>query len=213
MKKKILGLSAVVVIIAIIAAGGTLAFFSAADTAHNKITFGSLDIELVSELKAKPTDSGDAFVTKIENVMPGAVYDSRVTVKNVSSGHGAWVRLRLTSAWTNVVNAPIPENPFESFGSFKKAIYPAEYNFNVGDGAEQWSFDGGWWYYNSPLAAGEEAKPLFTKIEFTDEGMDNRYENSSFNIEFYAQAVQSENNADFAGATWRDVEGWPLEKQ
>lgn len=211
MKKKILCLSAIVIVIAIIAASGTFAYFSAADTAHNKVTFGSLDIELISQLKAEK--DGEEFVTEISPIMPGDIYDDKVTVKNVSDGHGAWVRLRLTPEWTGVIDAPAPVNPYESFEAFKKAISPAEYNFNVGDGADQWTFDNGWWYYNSPLAAGEEAKPLLTQVSFSMAGMNNSHIGSQFNISFYAQAVQSENNADFDGATWRDVAGWPAPQQ
>ena len=45
MKKKLLMLSAVAICIAILAAG-TLAFFTAEDTAHNVITTGGVDIKL-----------------------------------------------------------------------------------------------------------------------------------------------------------------------
>lgn len=206
MKRKISFFASLTVILAILA-GGTYAWFSASETANNKMTFGKIDIELISELKASPDKNEDTFVTKVPNIAPGDTFDNRVTIKNVSPGHTAWVRLRLGPVWTGINGDDI--DPYESLESFKKAIYPAEYLFNVGDGANQWSFSDGWWYYNSPLKPNEEAEPLFTQVSFSAHGMDNRYMGSSFHITFEGSAVQYENNGDEPGQGWQDASGWP----
>lgn len=207
MKKKIFLFASLLVILAILA-GGTYAVLSYTETANNRITFGSVKIQLVSELKAKQSENGE-FVSKIEGVVPGDTFDDKVTVKNVSSEQAVWVRLRLGPVWYGVDPAPSVESAYGSLEDFESAIFPAEYNFNVGDGADQWSFSDGWIYYNSPLEAGEEAAPLFTTVSFSGPGMDNRYQNSSFEITFSAQAVQFVNNADQPGETWQDAAGWP----
>lgn len=210
MKRKISFFALLTVILAILACG-TYAWFSASETANNKITFGKVDIELLSELKASPDRNNDTFVTKVDNIAPGDTFYTRVTVKNVSRGHTAWVRLRLGPVWTGVENGDV--DPYESLDSFKKAIYPAEYQFNVGGEANQWSFRDGWWYYNSPLKPNEEAAPLFTRVSFSADGMDNRYAGSTFHITFAAAAVQYENNADKPGQSWQDAVGWPVSVQ
>lgn len=207
MKKKIFLFASLLVVLAIFASG-TYALLSYTETANNRITFGSVKIQLVSELKAKQSQNGK-FVTKIEGIIPGDTFEDKVTVKNVSEEQAVWVRLRLGPVWYGVDPAPSVEVAYNSLEDFKKAIYPAQYNFNVGDGADQWSFKDGWVYYNSPLEAGEEAKSLFTTVSFSGPGMDNRYQNSSFEITFNAQAVQFANNGDQSGETWQDAVGWP----
>ncbi|MGN0568495.1 MAG: TasA family protein [Acutalibacteraceae bacterium] len=208
MKKKFSIFALLVAVIAVISLG-TYAWFSASGTANNRTTFGDIEIELISELKATPFERSGQFVTKVDEVNPGDVFANKVTVKNVSRNHTAWVRLRLGPVWNNVENVPHSENAYESLDSFKKAVYPAEYNFNVGEGATQWSFSDGWWYYNSPLAAGEVAEPLFSQVSFSAQGLNDSYYNSNFEITFTAQAVQFENNADNHGDTWQDAVGWP----
>ncbi len=206
MKKKLLFFASLAVILAI-AVGGTYAWFSYSDTANNTMTFGSVEIKLVSELKAQPSQSGE-FVSRVDDIMPGDTFADKVTVKNVSENQAVWVRLRLRPLWQDV-NLSYNSEPYDSFEDFRKAIYPAEYNFNVGTGDEQWSYSDGWWYYNSPVAANAEAVPLFTQVSFAETGLDYHYNGSNFRMKLQAQAVQFVNNADRPGETWRDAVGWP----
>lgn len=211
MKSKIFSLTSVIIIMSILTLGGTYAWSSFSGTAHNKIEFGDLKIELVSELKAKQAEGNGDFVTEIKNIMPGSSFSSKVTVKNISGGHGAWVRVKVEPTWRS--NGVKLNKNYKTYNEFKAAAYPAEYDFNVGDGAYQWTYNEGWFYYNSPIKPGECAKPLFTEVKFSAHGMGSGYIGSCFYIAFRAQGVQSENNADFEGAAWKDVKGWPSDNQ
>ena len=77
MKRKIL-LAAVAVICLSLLGVGTLAYFTSDGTAHNVITTGGVDIELI-----ETTDDGKPFPEEgISGVMPGESVTKRVTVKN-----------------------------------------------------------------------------------------------------------------------------------
>ena len=92
MKKKLF-LSAVLIICAAIAATGTLAYFTAEDTAHNVITSGYIDIEL-EEWSEPPSENNDGVpFENISGVMPGAEISKIVTVKNIGDA-GAYIRVK-----------------------------------------------------------------------------------------------------------------------
>lgn len=206
MRKRLLFFASLAVILAI-AVSGTYAWMSYSDTANNTMTFGSVEIELVSELRAHQSQSGE-FVSKVDDIMPGDVFSDRVTVKNISENESVWVRLRLCPLWQDV-SVSYDSEPYNSVEEFINAVYPAEYNFNVGEGPEQWTYKEGWWYYNSPISAQNEAEPLFTQVSFTENGLDYRYNGSNFSMKIQAQAVQFVNNGDQPGETWQDAVGWP----
>ena len=70
MKKKILLVTAVVICLAI-AATGTLAYFTAEDMAHNVITSGGVNIELVEKTKGEDGTLVDFPDEGVKGVMPG----------------------------------------------------------------------------------------------------------------------------------------------
>lgn len=81
MKKKLIALCLIVVMIAVAAIGGTLAYFTDSKTATNTFTMGSVKIELTEDSWRIP-----------ENVVPGVSYAKDPVVKNIGK-NDAWIRV------------------------------------------------------------------------------------------------------------------------
>jgi len=187
MKKKLF-LSAVLTICAAIAATGTLAYFTAEDTAHNVITSGYVDIEL-EEWSELPSEDGDGVPFEdVAGVMPGAEISKIVTVKNIGDAD-AYIRVK---ADLDVILAD------NVIGTPNLSLVHIDYN------THDWTEKDGYWYYNSVLSPDEITPPLFTTVKF-DESMGNMYQNSIAYVDVSAQAVQVANNGD----TVMDANGWP----
>lgn len=183
MKNKLFVIAIAALVLATLAAG-SLAFFTDEATAHNVITTGDVDIELLEwadEDRAEPFPEDD-----VSGVMPGTAVTKLVEVKNVGSG-AAWVRV-----------------------SVSKSIIKADNN--SGDASlmtldidtANWTLKDGYYYYNKPLQPGATTTPLFTKVSFST-GMGNEYQNAGATVKVTAQAVQTANN----GTTALTAAGWP----
>ena len=189
MKRKILILSVLAILVAILAAN-TLAYFTADTKAHNVITTGDVAIQLNEWADEARTKKFESPV----GVMPGAEVTKIVEVENVGTG-SAWVRVELTvEVW---------------MGDEYEEELPAEhvhlmYGDTVGCNTTDWWDQDGYYYYNKPLAPGETTEPLFTSVAFDDQ-MGNEYQNSTAHVDVNAYAVQSANN----GEDVLSANGWP----
>ena len=186
MKKwKIIALSTVLACLAIMASG-TLAYFTAQETAHNVITTSGVAIQL-----HEFSDNGGDGLTPwedVEGVMPGAEISKIVTVENTGASD-VWVRIKVDKTITlarGVQGTPDPSL--------------LVLNINTTD----WTEQGGYYNYNHSLLPGETTKPLFETVTFAPE-MGNMYQNSKAEIEVKADAVQVANN----GASALEAAGWP----
>ena len=182
--------AALLVVGAAIVTTGSLAYFTAEDTAHNVITSGTLGIALEEwsidpdEPNAEPKEFVD-----VVGVVPGAEVSKIVTVRNTGSSE-AWIRIKSDLAITlaeGVLGVPNP------------SLVDLDYN------TEYWiESEDGYWYYKDEVAANGVTEPLFTTVSF-DVGMGNIYQSSIVDIDILAQAVQTANN----GNTVMDAMGWP----
>ena len=182
MKRKILILSVLAILLAILAAN-TLAYFTADTTAHNVITSGGVSIKLNEW-------ANEARTKKFEDktgVMPGAEVTKIVEVENVGTGT-AWVRVQVVL------------DVYAEGGKEQLPPDPVTLDFNETD----WKYFDGYYYYNYPLDPGETTEPLFTTVSF-NAAMDNRYQDSDLFLNVNAFAVQSANN----GTGALDAAGWP----
>lgn len=182
MKKKLLMLSAVAICIAILAAG-TLAFFTAEDTAHNVITTGGVDIKLYewgNDEKTEPFED-------IEGLLPGMEVTKIAEVKN-TGGAEAWIRVRVTK-----------DIALQGDGEADPDMVSLDLN------KEFWAQgNDGYIYYTRALKPGETTEPVFTTVRF-DAAMGNEYQDAKATVDVLAQAVQTANN----GTSARDAQGWP----
>ena len=92
MKRKLFVIAVIALCLSLMAAG-TLAYFTAEDTAHNVITSGGIDIELKEWADKDKTEPFPAH--GVSGVMPGAEVTKIVEVENTGSGE-AWVRVKVT---------------------------------------------------------------------------------------------------------------------
>ena len=173
--------TAVTVVAACVAltAGGTLAYFSASETAHNVITSGGVEIELHEWANEARTER----FADVEGVMPGDAVTKIVEVENVGASD-AWVRIWIGADFTN------------------EALDPGVLGIDTLEGWSQGA--DGWWYYGQRLAAGDTTTPLFEKVSFAS-GMGNAYQGGEAVVSVLVQAVQSDNN----GSSAPEAAGWP----
>ena len=180
-KKKTFSLAVILICLSVLGSG-TLAYFTDSTTAHNVITTGNIDIELI-ETKA----DGTTF-TDVIGVMPGMEVSKIVRVSN-EGANDAWVRVAVQKEITLA----------------DKTKGDAETYLNIAYNTTYWTYQNdGYYYYNKALTPDEVTTPLFEKVLF-DTSMGNEYQNSTAQVYVYAQATQVDNN----GETVFEAQGWP----
>ena len=184
MKRKILCLSVIVIMLAILAAG-TIAYFTAEGRARNVITTGSVEIELkewADENKTEPFKN-------LEGVMPNTTVTKIAEIKNIGKSD-AWIRVKIQKS----IELKYEGNPDTDL---------VELNLNDTD----WITDGEYYYYKNALKPGETTTPIFTSVTFKA-AMGNEYQDAKATVDIYAQAVQTANNPATDGDV-KTVKGWP----
>ena len=192
MKKK-LATIAIIAAVASIAVGGTLAFYTAEDRAHNVITSGGIDIELDEKMLLEdgtlvdwPADEG------VNDVTPGTAVSKIVRVQNIGASE-AWVRVAVDIEIVDASKAPLSTELSDGMPVL---------TYQILDG---WTDGGdGYFYYNTPLQPGAQTKPLFNEVVF-DLLMGNEYQGAKAFVDVDAQAVQTANN----GGVVTEAQGWP----
>ena len=196
-KKKVLAVLAIVLCLSVLG-DVTAAYFTAKDTAHNVITSGTVDIEVVEQQKVddklEPYPEGP-----LTGVMPGVTVSKIVTVANTGSGD-AWIRVRVSREFTLAEDAPesLPAGPDPEI---------MELDFNTTD----WVQYGDWYYFKAPVAVGGSTTPLFENVHFDLIDMGNAYQGCTASVTVEAQAVQVKNNPLPASGNHSEIPGWPAE--
>ena len=188
--KRIIAVLAITSILAVMVFQ-TLAFFTAEDTALNRVTMGNVALILNDDTINPETEALEPFPEEGFNlVMPGDVVDKIVSVTNAGD-NPIWVRIKLDR-------------------SIILAGEAADVDFNVLglDLNDKYWKEGtdGWFYYNEILAPDETTEKLFTQVTFPT-SLDNAFMNAKVEIDVLAQGVQSQNN----GVTVQEAAGWPAE--
>lgn len=185
-KRKILLLAAMLCMIAILAVGGTLAYFTADDSATNTFTVGNVAIDL-TEPKWDEQGSEDA-----PEVYPGEALAKDPTVENTGA-NPCFVRVQVTNLDQFV--ATYGADAMIDLRYIKDGVYQDGYN------TDDWTYYEGYYYYNKVLAteadAGNEynvgltniTTPVFSQIVMPVE-LTNSAETKA--IEVTAQAVQAQ---------------------
>lgn len=182
MKKRMLTAALALCCLAVLATG-TLAYFTAEETAQNVITMGSLKMDLV-ELNEK----GEPW-TDVEDIVPGMEVTKKAYVENNGSVD-FYTRVMITKRYVNEQGEELPDLDTDL----------VELNIS-----EDWELrKDGFYYYTESVKPGEETEPLFTTVTFSTE-MGNEYQNVKVIIDLDAQAVQSRNNGESA----LEATGWP----
>ena len=187
MKRKLLLLSVMVICIAI-AAAGTLAFFNGDATAHNVITTGKVGIT-VNEYSKYDPDKRVKYENEQTGIMPGTTVDKIVVVSGEDGTADAWVRVKFVTKVTSADGTELNANKIQ-----------------LNTGANWIDGEDGWFYYNAPVKANQEAAPALLSVQF-DATMGNTYQGATATVDVLAQAVQCANN----GETAQTASGWPAD--
>lgn len=194
MKKKLLYIAAVIICLSIIT-GGTFAYFTTDEIAHNVITTKRVKVDILNqqEINGKLEDAEIGIP-----IMPSSVV-SKVVSACVDEAI-AWVRVKYEiSAYD--ANGKVMS---ASNAELKEIVL-------IEENDSDWIEKDGWWYYKKAL--GDESKngktsaPLFEQVEFSGPKMGNEYQNGTIEIHVTAQAVQKANN----GSSVLEAAGWPEE--
>lgn len=182
MKKRMLTAALALCCLAVLATG-TLAYFTAEETAQNVITMGSLKMELVE------LDEKDEPWEDVENIVPGMEVTKEAFVKNTGTVY-FYTRVKITKSFVPAQSDELPK---------------LDTDLVELDLGEDWKLgEDGFYYYTESVKPGEETEPLFTTVTFSTE-MGNEYQNVKVIIDLDAQAVQSRNNGESA----TEATGWP----
>lgn len=172
MKKQII-IGSVCAVTAAVAAGSTLAYFTAQDTALNTITTGNLDI-VINEYQTV-NNQEIPYTDPTTPVMPGDSVSKIVRIENTGSG-SAYIRAKIDISFD---------------GDEQQELSTDLVQLNIGD---DWTLaDDGYYYYRNIVEPSEETSNLFTTVYF-DNDMDNEYQNKKLTIDIDAEAIQSKNN-------------------
>lgn len=186
MKRKLLAVAVTVICLSMMAYG-TLAYFTAEDTAHNVITSGEIDIELQEWADAEKTTPFPE--DGVSGVMPGTEVTKIVEVKNTGA-NDAYIRVKVEKEF--VLSEGVEG---ETDSGLMKIDFDETY----------WTLgEDGYFYYKTALEPGAVTEPLFASVSF-DTTMGNIYQNSTAKVDVTAYAVQVANNGDSV----MDAKGWP----
>lgn len=188
-KRKILLLASALCLVAILAVGGTLAYFTAEDDATNTFTVGNVDITL-TEPNWDQSGSEDA-----PEVYPTEPLQKDPTVTNTGA-NPCFVRISVTG-WDCLINAGLSEN---------NIIYRTDYV--DGKLGENWVLHtDGYFYYSKVLAAGETTDALFDQIVVPADLINGDGE-TEFDLVVKAYAVQAQG----ARPSWSAVQNMTVEE-
>ena len=184
-KRKILLLASVLMMMAVLAVGGTLAYFTDEDDKTNTFTVGNVDIEL-TEPKWDEDGSGDA-----PDVYPGEPLAKDPTITNIGV-NPCFVRVSVEG--------------LDCLGDAGMITYRTDYvEGKLGD---DWVLHtDGYFYYTKPLASGETTDALCDQIVMPF-GLENGDSVTEYDIIVNAYAVQAQG----AKPSWSAVQAMTVEE-
>ena len=178
-KRKIPTLAMALSMLAILAVGATIAYFTDKDDATNTFTVGKVDITL-TEPNWAASGSQDA-----PEVYPGEPLAKDPTVKNIGA-NPCFVRVKVTG--------------LDCLGDANMITYRTDYvDGKLGDKWEKHT--DGYYYYNTVLAVGATTDALFDQIVIPT-SLTNGDGTTEYDIDVVAEAVQAQG----AKASWSAVQ-------
>lgn len=167
LSNKITMVVGVVVLIAAVAVGSTLAYYTSSVTSTNVVTMGNVEIRL----------NGGEEDLEQRVVMPGNVIDLQdpLYVENTGA-NPAYVRIKAEKYWQN-----------DGASQADDADYIGV-QYQLGSG---WVEGDGYFYYQQILQPGSQTSPLYDSI-ILDPAIDNNYIGLTGVANAHAEAIQSD---------------------
>lgn len=205
MKRKVVILTAFA-LVALLVAGGTMAWFTGTARANNEYRAGTIKVEVNNKLKGLKANT---------YLNPGDCFEGNITFKNTGNKR-AYLRVKLTSIWEgtqedantdNVAKYDILEKQQKSGKAFEvEEIDMLDLDMEPdGKGSHYetyWVKKGDWWYYTKILKPGAETRPIINKLCFDGAKMDNKFQNAKFQLKVDAEAIQVTHKA------YKYADGW-----
>ena len=201
MKRKLVLTSAVVLILALLAAG-TFAYFTKNARATNVITTGTINIELNDSITGGTAVKDGDKVTgyTISGVMPGQPVEKIVSVTNTGTSP-AWLRVKLDISVTGANGKPLDL----TFGDKQDVL---TFTPQMKEGKGWFLAEDGYYYYSKPVAADAETERLFQSgTLMLNPQLPNDYQGCTVTVAVQAQAVQVKNNNIYVDASGAEVMG------
>ncbi len=173
MKRSMMMLILAGTLVTLLVAGGTMAWFTAAQEVENNFTAGTVAVTV-----------NEHDFQDITNWNPGDTTNKDVSVKSTGSKK-TYVRVSLTPLWTPATGTA--------------ALSLANVTLNTANPGD-WVFYNGWYYYKHILETNEETSLLLDSITFSGPLTNNTYQGAKLNVKVNAEAVQASNGA--ALDTW-----------
>ena len=196
MKRKLVLTSAVVLILALLAAG-TFAYFTKNARATNVITTGTISIQLNDSI-AGGTEKENGWT--LSGVMPGQAVEKAVSVTNTGTSP-AWLRVKLDLSVTGAHGKPLDL----TFGNGEQVL---TFTPQMKEGKGWFLAEDGYYYYSKPVAADAETERLFQSgTLMLNPQLPNDYQGCAVTVAVQAQAVQVKNNNIYVDASGAEVMG------
>ena len=184
MKKKLVLSVASVALVAALAIGSTLAYFTDSDSAANVLTMGKVDIELTEDSTdedAVITDDGITY----DDILPGDVVSKIPTITVAQDSADAYIRVKI-----NFINVDIDESIWPT--AEMPGINTEDYKWIKGTD--------GYYYYPAKVSASDKITVFDNTTIPASWG--NAFAGKTFKITIKAEAVQADNfNVDFTSGT------------
>lgn len=174
--------------IALLAMGGTVAYFVTSETAHNIVSTSGVKIAL-NELDGP---AGSKPFHDLENITAGETYSKIPYIENIDT-EPVWVRAKISLIQTAGDGTETPVTDFSSLMTLQ----------NLGT---HWllNSDDGFYYYDSALSTGERTESIFESVKFADV-IGDEYQLSTYTLTITAEATQVKHNGTSAlDASWTE---------
>lgn len=186
-RRNVLTLVLALVLVAALAVGGTLAYFTDSDDASNTFTMGKVDINL-QESNGPDAEGNETWVEdglSYTEVLPGdtQVKKARVTVAGDSADCYVMVNVALTTPEGSKLTG---QNIADLYTAIQNEISTDVWTVTVND-------DGTLQCVYKEVAHPGDILSLFNQITIPGESFKNNTANQSFSIVLNAYAIQSEN--------------------
>ncbi len=170
MEKRLLTGLLIFSLVALLAVGVTMAWFTDTEEANNNFTSGTVEIQIL--------ENGATVPVVKQNVNPGDIYDKEVEVQSLGSKR-TYVRVSINPVWEE--NLPINN---------------VNLIFANGEIGTHWVNGGdGWYYYKHILEAGAVTEPLLSRVEIVGSLTGNDYQDKKLTVNVKAEAVQASHEA------------------
>lgn len=180
MKKKLIALIACIAAVLALLSGTSLSYYVVTEISTNVISSGSISVAV-----HETTADGTTFPAEGVVILPGDTVSKIVRFENTGTAP-LYLRVALEKG-------------------VKDSALSAEGCMQIDLNTTHWTYQNGYYYYNTPLEPGKFTENMFTEVYFDGAAIGNDYIGKIFTLSVTPYAVQSAHN----GTNVWTAQGWP----